>query len=203
MSVKDRRQREKQLLRQEILDAARTLFVHDGYDNVSMRKIAEKIDYSPTTIYLYFKDKSDLMYAVCEETFARLIREFNRLEKDMGDPVQALKKGLHAYVDFGLRNPQHYLLCFVLPHPHEPHPERYVERDAIGMQAFAFLVRLVEACVAQKRFRRLDIQVASQALWTAIHGVTAAMIVHPEFPWVKREAVISQVIDSLVAGMEA
>ena len=61
MGVQERRAREKKELRQEILDAAREMFVEDGYENVSMRKIAEKIEYSPTTIYLYFRDKADLL----------------------------------------------------------------------------------------------------------------------------------------------
>jgi len=69
MGSKQRREREKEALRQDILDAARELFVEEGYDNVSMRRVAEKIEYSPTTIYLYFEDKASLLYAICEETF--------------------------------------------------------------------------------------------------------------------------------------
>jgi len=69
MGVQERRAREKKELRQEILDAARDLFVREGFENVSMRKIAEKIEYSPTTIYLYFQDKADLLDCICEETF--------------------------------------------------------------------------------------------------------------------------------------
>ena len=68
MGVHERRAREKKELRQEILDAARDLFLREGYENVSMRKIAEKIEYSPTTIYLYFQDKADLLDCICEET---------------------------------------------------------------------------------------------------------------------------------------
>src|SRR5262244_2221370 len=73
MGVMERRIREKQALRQEILDAARELFVTEGYENVSMRKVAERIEYSPTTIYLYFKDKADLHDCICEETLGRLV----------------------------------------------------------------------------------------------------------------------------------
>ena len=70
MGTTERRARAKQLLRGEILDAARELFIKHGYENVSMRKIAEKIEYSPTTIYLYFHDKSEILHTLCEETFA-------------------------------------------------------------------------------------------------------------------------------------
>lgn len=203
MSSKDRRQREKQLLRQEILDAARSLFVKEGYENVSMRKVAQKIDYSPTTIYLYFKDKSDLLYSVCEESFARLMQEFQAIEKQTADPVRKLERGLCAYVQFGLRHPQHYLLAFVLPHEHGHEPERYVQPESMGMRAFAYLRRLIGQCVKQKKFRRVDVETASQALWAAVHGITSLLIVHPEFPWVRREALIGQVIDAMVRDLQA
>ena len=57
MGVKERRAREKEQLRRQIIAAARELFVNEGYENVSMRKIADKIEYSPTMIYLYFKTR--------------------------------------------------------------------------------------------------------------------------------------------------
>ncbi len=75
MGVKERRARQKGLLRQEILDAAREILVREGYDGLSMRKVAEKIDYSPTAIYLHFKDRDDLVFCVCEQLMAGLVRE--------------------------------------------------------------------------------------------------------------------------------
>ena len=73
MGVRDRRARQKQLLRQQILDAARALLVREGYDSLSMRRVAERIDYSPTAIYLHFKDKQELV------SFANLVHELETL----------------------------------------------------------------------------------------------------------------------------
>src|SRR5215216_6461878 len=98
MGPKQRREREKETLRQEILDAARDLFVTEGYQNVSMRKIAEKIEYSPTTIYLYFRDKADLLFQICEETFSSLLSTLEAIGEDEADPVASLKRGMRAYV---------------------------------------------------------------------------------------------------------
>src|ERR1035441_221066 len=86
MGVVERKTRERKALREEILDAARQIFVTEGYDGVSMRRVAEKIEYSPTTIYLYFKDKSDLMYEICQETFAKLRRSLEAIQQEGGDP---------------------------------------------------------------------------------------------------------------------
>src|SRR5271168_4346283 len=94
MGVQERRAREKKELRDEILDAARDLFLREGYENVSMRKIAEKIEYSPTTIYLYFQDKSELLDCICEETFARLVRKQTVLEQTVAEPMERLSRSL-------------------------------------------------------------------------------------------------------------
>ncbi|HSE38996.1 MAG TPA: TetR/AcrR family transcriptional regulator, partial [Blastocatellia bacterium] len=96
MGSKQRREREKEALRQDILDAARELFVNEGYENVSMRRVAEKIEYSPTTIYLYFEDKASLLYAICEETFAKLAKRMEAIGKEGDDPIEVLRKGCRA-----------------------------------------------------------------------------------------------------------
>src|SRR5215813_3940645 len=100
MGVRERRAREKRFLRQEIMDAASELFVREGYENVSMRRIADKIEYSPTTIYLYFKDKAELLEQLCQETFAWLVQKLSKMMEQPGDPVERLKRGLLAYIEF-------------------------------------------------------------------------------------------------------
>src|SRR5262245_46819074 len=117
MGIKERRARQKTLLRQEILDAARELLIRDGYENLSMRKVAERIDYSPTAIYLHFKDKQELVFSLCQETFAKLVRELETLPDEIADPIAQLRAGMERYIDFGLKHPDHYLPTFVLPPP--------------------------------------------------------------------------------------
>ena len=125
MGVKDRRARQKTFLRQQILDAARELLVRDGYEKLSMRRVAQRIDYSPTAIYLHFKDKQELVSSLCDETFARLVRELETLPDEFPDPLARLRKGMERYISFGLKHPDHYLPTFVLPLPADP-------RAAIG-----------------------------------------------------------------------
>ena len=102
----ERRERQKENLRREILDAAREMFIDEGYEAVSMRKIANRIEYSPTTIYLYFKDKSELFNQLCEETFAQLAQRLENLHRKHSDPLDYLRAGLRCYIDFGLKNPR-------------------------------------------------------------------------------------------------
>src|SRR5215471_16636476 len=145
MGVQERRAREKQELRQEILDAARDLFVREGFENVSMRKIAEKIEYSPTTIYLYFKDKADLLDCICEETFARLVRKQTILDQTVADPIERMRRGLRSYIEFGLKHPNHYKVAFMMTQPFDD-VEQCQRSRAMGQKAFDHLRRGIAHC---------------------------------------------------------
>jgi len=201
VGVKERKARQKRFLRQEILDAASELFVKEGYEQVSMRRIAERIEYSPTTIYLYFKDKSALLEQVCHEAFSRLSLLLKRILDQPGDPVEQLKKGLIAYVHFGLENPHQYRAAFMMPKPEDFDKLKYNKPDSPGMQAFDFLRRSVQSCKASGKLRVGDVELASQVLWCGVHGVTSLLITHDAFPWVGRQQVIHSVVDTLVDGV--
>ena len=203
MGPKQRREREKETLRQVILDAARDLFVNEGYENVSMRRIAEKIEYSPTTIYLYFEDKASLLFAICDETFAKLAKKMETIVKEHDDPVEALKRGCRAYVEFGLKNPNHYRVTFI-NHPQlNVDRDRYLSKDSMGMKAFGLLSESVRKCVEQNLFRETDVEAISQALWAGGHGITSLLIIKPDYPWVDKDRLIDLVIDVYINGLKA
>lgn len=203
MGVKERKARQKKFLRQEILDAASELFARDGFEQVSMRRVAEKIEYSPTTIYLYFQDKADLLENICNETFQRLAAHLRRILELPGDPIERLKRGLRAYIDFGLQNPHHYRATFMMPLPDGIQAEKHLNPDSPGMQAFNFLRVCVGECLKAGKIPTQNVELASQTLWAGIHGVTSLLITHDHFPWVGREKVIQSVVDTLVAGLAA
>lgn len=203
MGVTERRAREKKFLRQEILDAASELFVSDGYENVSMRRIADKIEYSPTTIYLYFTDKADLLEQVCRETFARLVQRLSKIMDQPGDPVERLKRGLIAYIEFGLENPHHYRATFMMVLPEDFDRAKHTREDAPGMQAFAFLTRGLTECVQAGKMPAMNVQLAAQTLWAGMHGITSLLITHTSFPWVGKDELIQSMVDTLVAGLRS
>jgi AcrR family transcriptional regulator len=190
------------LLREEILDAARELFLKHGYENVSMRKIASKIEYSPTTIYLHFKDKAEILKTLCGETFARLLRIMAEIARKPGDPVEKLREQGAAYIHFGLDHPNHYQLTFMtrLDIPMK-HPEEFA--DSPGTQTFQCLVNSVEACVESGQFRNVDVMAASQSLWCAVHGVTSLLITQCGFPFMEREQLIATVLDNMIEGFRS
>ncbi len=201
MGVQERRAREKKELRQEILDAARDMFVREGFENVSMRKIAEKIEYSPTTIYLYFKDKADLLDCICEETFARLVRKQNAIDQAVTDPIDRLKKGLRAYIEFGLKYPNHYKVALMMTEDFEERLQCERSRE-MGKKAYLHLRNEVARCAELGLLQVTDIDASAQVLWANIHGLTSLLITHPRFPWSDRNVLIDTSIDNSVAGLQ-
>jgi len=203
MGVKERRARQKEYLRQEILDAATELFIRDGYENVSMRRIADKIEYSPTTIYIYFKDKAELLDQVCKETFGRLVQKLTKIMDQAGELFERLKGGLIVYIEFGLENPQQYRATFMMPIPEDFDPQKFYKKDSPGMQAFSFLIRGITDCIKAGKIPAMNVDLAAQVLWAGAHGITSLLITDPMFPWVGREKVIHSTVDTLVAGLAA
>jgi len=198
MGLAERRQREKLALREEILAAARELFAREGYENVSMRKIAEKIEYSPTTIYLYFKDKDEIIEQVCDQTFALLSRRLAEVVETGSDPIQCLKSGLRAYIEFGIQHPVHYRVTLMMPVDKE---RRKIEGTE-GWKSFEFLVKAVGRCIEAGVFRETDVMALSQVLWTQVHGVTSLMITQCDcFPWIDRARLIDMCVDNAVRGL--
>jgi AcrR family transcriptional regulator len=186
MGVKERREREKSEIRDKILDAARALFISEGYEGVSMRRVAEKIEYSPTAIYLHFADKEDLFHELCHEDFARLAEVFQGPMMPL-DPVERLRFIGKAYTEFGLQYPNHYKLMFMTPHLPAKLDER--DREIQGnpeSDAYAFLRLAVEQAVSGGRFRAewTDCDLISQTLWAAVHGVISLHIAKCDDAWV-------------------
>jgi len=186
MGVKERREREKSETRDKILDAARELFVTEGFEGVSMRKVAEKIEYSPTAIYVYFADKQELFRELCHQDYARLAEVFQSSVMST-DPMERLKQIGVIYIDFGTRYPNHYKFMFMTPHP--PHEPDEVDREMMGnpeKDAYAFLKWAVQQALDAKCFRQelTDAELLSQTLWASVHGVISLQIAKGCDPWV-------------------
>jgi len=195
MTVITHRDRRKQDLRNQILETAREIFMRDGFEDFSMRKLAAQIGYSAGNLYLYFENKEQLFDRLVEQSFERLLAALQELRDDPGqdDPVRLLLQGLKVYVDFGLRSPNDYRFAFMLRPPrkcqaYEPHA------------AFNVLRSMVKRCVEHKRFRKEDVELASQSLWMAAHGVTSLLIQRPSFPWVDKNKLVDQVLRNAVQG---
>lgn len=187
MRSPDQRAQRRLELRQLILDAARELCAVEGYAQVSMRKIARRIGYSATTIYLHFTDKADLFDALCAEAFSKLHQRLEAISEP--DPLSALRRGLRVYIEFGLEHPQHYTIAFLAPPPASGSPQGPAHRLELGRRTYDLLRRTVQACIDGGQFRPVDVASASRFLWAGAHGLIALLISHPGL-WGHPEALI-------------
>lgn len=198
MGSKQRRVREKEGLREEILDAARTLFVKEGYESVSIRKIADKIEYAPGTIYLYFRDKAEILDRICEETFAKLHRKMEAIEHDTAAPLDKLRRGLRTYIQFGLENPNHYVVTFIQAKVHLQSKSVF---ETTGRKTFACLRQGVQECIDAGELVCNDADELAQTLWAGIHGLTSVLITCTAFPFIEQNRLIDRMVQTLVEGV--
>lgn len=185
MGIKERREREREEVRTKILDAARELFATEGYEAVTMRKIAERIEYSPTAIYLHFKDKESVLREICEADFLTLAHELTKIGK-IADPVERLQFIGLAYAAFAVSHPNHYRLMFMTPHP-AADEETEIRKGNPEEDAYAFLRDTVAEAIAAGRLRPElgDAELVAQTMWAGMHGVVSLEIAKAKDDWVE------------------
>ncbi len=169
-----RRAKQKEELRCAILAAAKDLFLAHGYEGFSLRQVAEEVGYSPTTIYLYFSDKDELLLHVCLEgfqTFGAMLRTGYESSDDPRERLEALGE---QYFKFGLENPANYRLMFMQRTDirTEELPEGYESTE----DSFGYLVRTVHECIGAG-YLHGDPHTLANFIWSGIHGIVALALV--------------------------
>jgi AcrR family transcriptional regulator len=195
MTISPFREKYKHEIRTEILRLAREHFVHEGYGGFSMRRLAEQVGCVPSAIYKHFANKAEVFDCLIEESFAVLMRASGSVEDLPGeDPIQRLKRGMRAYVVFGLENPDHYRFAFVLQRPNN-------NRSQASNSAYEGLKSRIGRCIAAGYFPDGNADMMAQSLWAPVHGITSLLIQRPSFPWADHEELITRIIDAAVSGL--
>ena len=209
MTISTRKERQKEELKGKILQAAKELFMQKGFEEVSIRNIAEKIEYSPTTIYLYFKDKDDIFCELHREGFT-LLNQYFRPLAHVADPYERLKAINKAYISFALENGEFYDLMFIINSP-----MKAIQKDESdweeGKRAFAFLVDTIEQCIAKGYFKNMRTEVVAFTVWSMVHGI-ASLEIRNRCPVVedlnekdlahKASDMVNEILDRMHAGIK-
>lgn len=188
-----RRRRSKAELRREIMQVAAELFAADGYGSVSMRKIAQRIGYTPMSIYLHFADKADLLDCICEEAFADLYRRFELVDSEIGDPGERLKAGMQTFIDFAVENPSYYRAIFIRRGETMPRRDRIRERTAA-------LKRRQVAAFLGAGAGEDGIEIATQVVMAAENGAATLLTANPKH-WVEPAKMIEAVTETIARGL--
>jgi AcrR family transcriptional regulator len=175
MGIAERKEKQKQEIRKMILDASMKLFVEQGFENVSIRKIADLIEYSPTTVYLYFKDKNEILFNLHELGFQKFA-EYTADIWEVKNPLLRLHKMGERYVRFGLENPAFYDLMFILKAPMEALNTMKDCEWKSGDQALGKLKELLQECMERKFIKEDDVDAMAMAIWGLVHGMVSLAI---------------------------
>src|SRR5580704_9571091 len=163
------------LRRAEILHAAERIFVRDGYQGATIRKIAEEVGVSSTALYMHFRDKDEILLEICEGAVATLLASNNEISTRPIDVVSRVRLMLDAYMRFGLENPNTYRLAFCSSRV-ELSAMRHEVASDLGARCYDRFMSAVADIAAEGRLRIGDADSAAQTLWAACHGLVSLRI---------------------------
>ena len=192
--------------RGEILDAAKRLFLTDGFERATIRKIAASVGVSSATLYLYFPDKDAILRAIAESTFETLLTRLQDAERQNGSTLDRLRASLHAYVAFGLAHPDEYRLTFLAKMMASSGPGRPVvacEDVPAADRSFDILAANIQHLMQSGVFYLADPILTAEAVWASLHGTTALLLDQADHIASPSDALINKVIDIVMAGLTA
>jgi AcrR family transcriptional regulator len=195
MGIPERKEKQKLEIRKAILDASMKLFMEQGFENVSIRKIADLIEYSPTTVYLYFKDKNEILFNLHELGFQKMA-EYTIDLWTIKNPLVRLHKMGEYYLQFGLENPAFYELMFILKAPMEALQGLDCEWKS-GDQALGKLKETIQECMEKGLIEKGDVDASAMAIWSMVHGMVALAIRDRFDKLVDREQMVPMMIKGL------
>jgi AcrR family transcriptional regulator len=199
MSAQDRRERQKAEVRAEHLAAAHELVREEGYEGLTIRKLAKRVGYAPMSVYSYFADKHAILHAIADDAFESLAR---RLEAQAPkEPLAALRKMITEYAAFGLENPNEYRTVFMTDdHTHDP--GRSIAEPEKRNPALQLLLKRVQACMDAGIFQG-DVHAFATLLWSFGHGTVSLLITFPHYPFGDRQKFLEMSMDVALAGLKA
>jgi AcrR family transcriptional regulator len=196
-SAQERRERQKAELRAALLAAAHELVREEGYEGLTIRKLAKRVGYAPMSVYSYFADKHAILHAIAEDAFKTLAE---RLERQApADPLAALRKLMSEYLAFGLENPNEYRTVFMTgEHTHDA--DESIAQPEKHNPALQLLLRRVQACIDAGIFHG-DVHAIATLLWTFGHGTVSLLITFPHYPFGDRGKYVQASMDVALAGL--
>lgn len=168
MSIAERKHKEKQDMSKLILDAARNIFLKKGYERTSIRNIATEINYSPGSIYFYYKDKSEIFHALHEEGFQLLMSKLQVLSK-VADPFERLKALGLIFIEFAQQHKDYYNLMFIVDEQVKLSEGGF----KISKEAISYLESVIKECQDKGRFAGMDHEYLTFMVLSGVHGICA------------------------------
>jgi AcrR family transcriptional regulator len=188
---------------EEILCAARQLFLEHGVENVSTRQIAARVGISQTALYVYFKNKEEMLDQLSNAALCKLGAGLQKVDAECCDPIEYLRRALGGYVRFGLEHPDEYRLAFMLRDGHRKADGIDHKASPVGKALFVAMANRIAEGVAAGKLRSAGKTPdgIAQSVWAAIHGLVSLRLAYPDFDWLPIDDQIDLHIDMLLRGL--
>lgn len=197
-SVADRKLRESEQRRKDIIKAVRKLIKAGGTREITLRKVAEQAGFSTTVVYALFKDKATLITQAMDDHLLDLVKAMRNAVDPALSPEENIKRVGRAYVTFGMRHPDQYALVFMERRPHAPVESSRVEHGNLAQDPYAFACQMFVDLAATGQVRADSIESMAQLFWEGMHGMTSLRLVFGAGePWFEHAA-FDQHVDALM-----
>jgi AcrR family transcriptional regulator len=194
--VAHRRARSRDSVRLALIDAARDVLAQEGYDGLTIRRVAERAEYSLGTVYGYFADKDDLLYSLVLEDFTRLTERLRAI-RETHQGAAAVREMLLSYARMGLEQPRSYEVMFMF----RPKLARRNASDDRDEHAYSIFRGCVVAAMERGEFRRMNPDAVAQMMWASVHGLVSLRLTLTEFPWAETEQLAEALVDAEIRGL--
>ncbi len=202
MGITERREAEKEVVRNKILDAAGKILARDGYESLSIRKIANEIEYSPGIIYHYFKDKAEIVAMVVEVGYGKILKKQGEIPVDLENPHKSIENSMRGYIQLMMEAPVQFkavLLNDTVGIAHKVNMlDEGISKERKSIQA---LCRIVALGMEKGKLREMDVELTAQIIWTSTHGLLSRLILEKNIPELQKERLIDHHFKILLNGL--
>jgi len=203
MSIIDRKKQEREVLKNKILDAASNIITSEGFEKLSIRKIADAIEYSPAIIYNYFKDKAEIVSYIISDNSSKIIHILKKIQFDEQNPDKTLREGLNEYIKFVLENPELYRAVIM--------SNTVIMNEKISMmhkgvaeekQTMNYIKKIIVLGVEREIFEQGDGELLAQIIWASTYGLLARIIIEKQLSEEQKARLVQAHIDFMIKGLK-
>lgn len=183
-----------------IVESARKLFAEEGYEGVSMRKIASMAQCSAAALYTLFPNKRQLLRSIWEEVFTGLAVEIERAYRK-APTADRVGRICDAIIEFWLRRPDDYRAIFLIEDRLQGSKDRYFVDSSGALPRLDVLRRAITEAQERGELRAGDPDRIQNLLLCGVQGVALNLITIPEYPWGDPQQLKADMVRALVAGL--
>lgn len=192
---------ERSEIREKILDTARRIAMREGFEAISMRKLAEQVGCTPVKLYYYFRNKRDLLRNIWEDIFARVMEACEESFSQYAQPSEQLRAFGKCYVRYWLDHPDEYRVIFMNEDQLSDVNDVYFVDNSQSIDRFSQLQEIVAAGIGLGVFLNGDAELVSQQFNCMLHGVAHMLITVPEYPWIDADLILDGSVDTFIRGI--